>query len=208
MAGAEIPTGREAHETTDFELDVLQANARLTAALRTALDYIDQIAPEAKPASIGNLRRHLESPQALAGLAFDDAADFAALVASMGRFMTQCAAMNVFESEGLELAEWVVMSALDLEPGLTNRQLCRQIGVTGKRGNRIIASLKEAGLLEVTASEDDPRTVALTMTRAGQAQLQAVKDQLVARIRVALGNDRLKLRGAAKTLRDLSRVHD
>ena len=73
-----------------------------------------------------------------------DVENFSNLVASMSRLLTSLARLKPFSDADVGLAEWLALTTLAREDGISNKALGRSLGVSGQRANQICASLSKA----------------------------------------------------------------
>jgi DNA-binding MarR family transcriptional regulator len=132
--------------------------------------------------------------------------DFAGLVANMSRLLTGLARIKPFSDADLGLAEWVTLSMLAQKDGVSNKQLGRNLGVTGQRVNQISASLTKAGLIAVSQSAEDNRANEIKITATGKARIDAVNSQLKPLLSVALKGREGAVGSAGKQLRHVMRL--
>src|SRR5262245_28703336 len=102
----------------------------------------------------------------------DKAGELAALVATLNRFLLRFGALDLFQGAGLGLTEWSALSLIAARPGINNRQVATLLGVSPQRVNQITDALKAAGLIAVSASPEDGRVRAISITHQGAARLE------------------------------------
>jgi DNA-binding MarR family transcriptional regulator len=133
--------------------------------------------------------------------------DFSNLVAGMSRLLIGLASIPPFKEANLGLAEWVALSVLaEKEGSVSNKQLGRNLGVTGQRANQIGSSLSKAGLISIVQSAEDNRKNEIAITDAGRAQFDSINSQLKPLLGTALKNKERSLLSASKQIRLLMRI--
>jgi len=132
--------------------------------------------------------------------------DFAGLVAYMSRLLAGLVKIKPLEDANLSLAEWVTLSMLAQKDGANNKQLARNLGVSGQRVNQICASLKKAELISVAQQDNDGRANEIKITDSGRAQIAAVNSQLKPLLSEVLKGRGRTLVSITKLMRHLMRL--
>jgi DNA-binding MarR family transcriptional regulator len=87
--------------------------------------------------------------------------------------------------DGASVTTCTILTELGRAPGMTLAQLSRQLRLDKSWTSRAVDQLVLDGLVERASGEDDRRTVALSLTRAGKAEhrrLEGVLDAQVVRV--------------------------
>lgn len=132
--------------------------------------------------------------------------DFAELVAGMSRFLARLSGISVFTTAGLGLSEWVALSVLSQNEGISAKQLAAKLGVTGQRVNQITSGLISAGLIISTVSKEDSRKHELRVSAAGKRELQSLNRQLRPLIEAAFPKREQAISRLAKRTKSLMRI--
>jgi DNA-binding MarR family transcriptional regulator len=97
----------------------------------------------------------------------------------MSRALFGLANAPIFSGRGLGLSDWVAISILSQDQGISNIQLAKRLGVTGQRVNQITTELSKSGLISITVSSQDSRKNELRVTPRGLEELETVNRQLI-----------------------------
>lgn len=104
----------------------------------------------------------------------------------------------------IPLAQQVVLNRLRQTPGQTSAELARSELVRPQSMNATVAALRDSGLVESQASEQDARALRLFLTDAGREVLGDIAssrhDWLRMRLAVDLGDQERRLLGEAVTI--------
>jgi len=134
--------------------------------------------------------------------------DFAGLVAYMSRLLAGLVKVKPLEDANLSLAEWVALSMLAQKDGVNNKQLARNLGVSGQRVNQICAALRKTELISVEQSGSDSRASVIKITDSGRAQIATVNMQLKSLLSEVLKGRGRTLVSITKLMRQLMRLLD
>jgi len=164
-------------EPSENEIELASSVEKLKRALRHTLDYTRGELVEQLPNNIAEFWDLVREPNPIDTSGFDHSADFARLISEMARFLSAASALGAF-NEQVGLAEWTLLAALKEEPGLTDRQLCKQIGATSRRMRGMVAAMEEAKLV-LTQPAKRPNTVVLSLSSNGEARLSEINEALL-----------------------------
>jgi hypothetical protein len=132
-------------------------------------------------------------------------ADLARLVISMSRLLNQLDTQPGLAKEKLAVAEWVTLTVLAESGKLSDRQLVKSLGVTGRRVREIIAALQRAGRVSYSApAAGGARNV--EMTEAGAESLANANAALMPPLEAVLKSRERMLEHANRQIRLLMRV--
>jgi DNA-binding MarR family transcriptional regulator len=133
--------------------------------------------------------------------------DLATLVAGMSRLLSRLASMPAFQEAGLGLAEWSALSIIAGKSGINNGQLAHALGVSAQRVNQITDSLRGAENISISASADDGRKKAISITAAGTQRLTELNSKLQPMVASALSKrPRVLGRASAMISKTLMRI--
>jgi DNA-binding MarR family transcriptional regulator len=192
-------------EPSANEIELASSIERLKYALRRTLEYAQSDLVDQLPSNIAEFWDLAREPSPIDTSGFDHPADFARLISEMARFLSAASALGAF-NEQVGLAQWTVLAALKEEPGLTERQLCKQIGATGERMRGIVAGLEEAKLVFAEPAKR-PNTVLLSLSSNGEARLSEINETLLPVLEKFLKKrGPLTLRNAHRGIGGLSRM--
>jgi len=124
--------------------------------------------------------------------------DLAELVSGMSRFLTTLTGVPPFADARLGLAEWSVLNTVAKNPTVRQKQVAGSLGISGQRVSQIVDSLLKAGLVSVTASQEDSRQKIIATTDAGATKLAEVNAALDAMLAVPLKNKERVLASASR----------
>jgi len=93
------------------------------------------------------------------------------------------------EAKGLTTPQYAVLSALELEPGISNAELARRSFVTPQTMIRIVGNLESLGLISRTAHPTHGKVLMATLTLEGarlvsscHAEVTAVETRMLRRL--------------------------
>jgi MarR family transcriptional regulator for hemolysin len=135
-----------------------------------------------------------------------DVENFSSLVANMSRLLTGLARLKPFSDADMGVADWVGLTNLAREDGVSNKAFGRSLGVSGQRANQICTSLSSAGMITVTQSAVDNRANEIKITEAGRAKVTALNAQLKLLLAEALKGKERSVAGAHKHVKLISHV--
>jgi len=131
---------------------------------------------------------------------------FFTLVTGMSRFLSGISSIPLFKEGKLSLSEWVALSVLAENDGVSNKHLARSLGVTSQRANQIGEALSNSSLIVVQRSLEDQRTSVITITDAGRTAIADVNAKLEPLLSSALKDRERSLARAAKQVRLMMRI--
>jgi DNA-binding MarR family transcriptional regulator len=132
--------------------------------------------------------------------------DFSAMVGSLSRLFTGLSALQPLKDADLGIADWLVLTMLAQEDGISNKMLARNLGVSGQRANQICTSLASDSLIVVDQSEEDKRSNSITITAAGKSKVTALNAELKLLLSDALGGKVRSMKRTTKNIKNLMKV--
>lgn len=196
-------------EITENEATLLRQVLELKNALRVTLDYVEN---ELQPTLPDNIRGFRELVQDIVEdheIVTDPVRDLLALLTMMARFLHNTSELELFSKRSpTGFVDWIILSVIANEPpGLTDRQLFRQIGATHKRTRRLVEDLAKSGFLSLSP-KDDANSPAISLTTAGQARLDDDNAALLRVLNRFLYRQPLHIVWALSRLKNFPRLHD
>ena len=132
--------------------------------------------------------------------------DFSAMVGSLSRLFTGLSALQPLKDADLGIADWLVLTMLAQEDGISNKMLARNLGVSGQRANQICTSLASDSLIVVNQSEEDKRSNSITITEAGKSKITALNAQLKLLLSNALEGKERSVKDVSRNIKNLMKV--
>ncbi|MGK2880577.1 MAG: MarR family winged helix-turn-helix transcriptional regulator [Mycobacterium sp.] len=81
---------------------------------------------------------------------------------------------GALEPAGVSFPQYICMRILSLQPGWSNADLAREVGVSPQAMNMVIRSLQESGLVARPATVASGRSLPAALTREGAATLARI----------------------------------
>lgn len=86
----------------------------------------------------------------------------------------------LFERHGITPVEWLVLSHITEEPGLSIKDISQLLGTTSSAATQIVTSLVEKGYVERKESSKDRRVIHVSLSPKGQTLVKTLKkEQLI-----------------------------
>ncbi len=131
--------------------------------------------------------------------------DSATLVRELARLHVRAQRATLACNEGNNTA-CTILTELGRAPSMTLAHLSRRLRVDKGWTSRAVDQLVAEGLVQKGAGENDRRTIALSLTRAGRAEHRRIEDILNAQVARVI--ERIPVRDRASVSRTLRLLHD
>jgi DNA-binding MarR family transcriptional regulator len=121
--------------------------------------------------------------------------------------LTGLGQLQVFRNGHLGLVEWIALTMLAKQNGITNKELAHSLGVTRERVNQVCKSLSHSGYTTISSqSGGDGSTDQITMTDAGRGKVEEINAQLKSLVASALQGRESSVANASKQLNRVMNV--
>jgi len=93
--------------------------------------------------------------------------------------LNSAALEGVFDAAGITKTQWSALVSMHFGRAATCAEVARELGHDKGATTRLVDTLEERGWIVRTRSEDDRRTVQLTLTPAGEQIAASVRDVVI-----------------------------